>query len=474
MMFSDASQTGPLHAWLYDVDSGGKSWPMAPENQPLVTPPGAKLHVTAEGGQNTKADRYLKVPRAEGMATEPVTVGFDLRTGYWMIRNNGRSNSLRVQQYGLAGVPLYPGAAIPMGNEDVAVWIPIVNSRPRVNDRSEAFRLLILATEQPPQRLRSGGTLVITAPRRMLNPNQREAIIAYFGDHLSWPPLPAPHVRKQSEVENVAQESGLVKKPSVQRWARNRHDVLSGPDGLFTAADWYPKLGGNARTIGDNLAAFYRLVELRTITRSRVRLWAGENDVAPYVMLDEALTTSPARSRQPLRQPAGRGAGRGSALGRPRRRLERLGQRLKVGHGPEQRGGRRGREAVQAVAQHLGSLRADRLVDLHSLRGGLHAGGAQVAGIGHPADQAALVQRLDHPGQHRRVKALQLGQLGQPQRPAPVDQGQHGVLRGGEVRARGRFVEHAGEPRDDRAQPRHEFGVHHVLPGQLVCLPASN
>lgn len=292
MMFDDSNQTGPLYAWLYDVDQGGKSRLM-PGNRPLETPPGATLHITAEGGQNSQSDRYLKVPRAEGMATEPVTVGFDLRTGYWLIRNNGRSNSLRVQQYGLAGIPLYPGAAIPMGNEDVAVWIPIVNTKPRTNDKSEAFRLLILATEQAPQRLRRGETLLITAPRRMLTPNQQEAIIAYFGDHLSWPPLPAPHVRKKVEVEDIAESFSLRKEPTVERWARNRHDVLAGPDGLFTAADWYPKLGGSVRTIGDNLAAFYRLVELRTITRKRVQRWAKEHDVLPYIMLDPNLTVPP-------------------------------------------------------------------------------------------------------------------------------------------------------------------------------------
>jgi hypothetical protein len=293
MMYGDNNQTGPLYAWLYDVDQDGKSRLMMPGNRSLETPPGATLHITAEGGQNSQADRYLKVPRAEGMATEPVTVSFDLRTGYWQIRNNGRSNSLRIQQYGLAGVPLYPGAAMPMSNEDVAVWIPVVNTKPRANDKSEAFRLLILATEQAPQRLRGGVTLVITAPRRMLTPNQQEALIAYFGDHLSWPPLPAPHVRKQSEVEDIAEEFGLPKEPTIQRWARNRHDVLAGPDGLFTAADWYPKLGGSARTIGDNLAAFYRLVELRSITRRRVQRWARDHDVRPYIMFDPDLTVPP-------------------------------------------------------------------------------------------------------------------------------------------------------------------------------------
>ena len=75
------------------------------------------------------------------------------------------------------------------------------------------------------------------------------------------------YARRESEVEDIAEGFSLKKEPTIQRWARNRHDVLAGPDGLFTAADWYPKLGGSARNIGDNLAAFYRLVELRSITR---------------------------------------------------------------------------------------------------------------------------------------------------------------------------------------------------------------
>ena len=96
-------------------------------------------------------------------------------------------------------------------------------------------------------------------------------------------------MRKQSEVEDIAERSGLAKEPTVQRWARNRHDVLAGRDGLFTAADWYPKLGGNDRTIGDHLAAFHRLVELRSITRARVRRWARDQKVEPYVLFDRHL-----------------------------------------------------------------------------------------------------------------------------------------------------------------------------------------
>ncbi|HEY6493522.1 MAG TPA: hypothetical protein VIZ43_09630 [Trebonia sp.] len=284
-----ASFFGSLYVWLYDVDQDGKSRSMMPGNAPLVAAHSATLRVSDKGGQSTPTERYLKVPPAEGMSTEPVTVRLDTRTGYWLIRNSGHTNTLRVQQYGLAAIPLYPGATMPMSGEDVAVWIPVVPTKPRANDRSEAFRLLILATKEPPHPLRSGGTLRITVPRRILTPFQQEAIIAYFGDHLSWPPLPAPHVRKQSEVEDMAEQSGLVKEPTAQRWARNRHDVLAGRDGLFTAADWYPKLGGHDRTIGDNLSAFHRLVELRTITRVRVRRWAREQQVEPYLIIDGHL-----------------------------------------------------------------------------------------------------------------------------------------------------------------------------------------
>jgi hypothetical protein len=38
--------------------------------------------------------------------------------------------------------------------------------------------------------------------------------------------------------------------------------VLAGKDGLFTAADWYPRLGGPGRTLSNHLAVFHRLIEL--------------------------------------------------------------------------------------------------------------------------------------------------------------------------------------------------------------------
>jgi hypothetical protein len=285
-----------LSAWLYDVDQYGTSRPTWPDDrQPIKTvPSGAILHVSAsaDAAQDSPARRYLKAPPAEGMASEPVTVSLDEETGYWTIRNSARTNTLRVQQYGLPAVPLRPRAAMPMAGEDVAVWIPVVPRGPR-SRQSEAFRLLILAGIEPlreePEREQGMETKLITAPRQFLSPPTQEALIAYFGDHLSWPPLPAPHVRQQKEVEDIALRWGLGKHPTTQNWARNRHDVLAGKDGLFTAADWYPRLGGPGRTLSNHLAAFHRLVELRSITLSRVRRWAIEHHVEPYVIIDKQL-----------------------------------------------------------------------------------------------------------------------------------------------------------------------------------------
>jgi hypothetical protein len=277
-----------LRAWLYEVSSDGTSHPMGPPSgraMATVEANGA-LYVSVEGGQNTPTKRYLKAPPAEGMSTDPVTVGMDQRTGIWMIRNSGRTNTLRVQQYGLSAVPLRPQTAMPMAGRDVAVWIPVVPRGP-ASGKSESFRLLILAGPEPADGL--GPTKLITAPRRYLSEAKQEALIAYFGDHLSWPPLPAPHVRQQAEVEKIAYLHRLQKDPTPERWARNRFDVLAGRDGLFRDADWFPRLGGPDRTLANHLAAFYRLVELRTITLRRVCEWTRQHDVAPYTLIDKQL-----------------------------------------------------------------------------------------------------------------------------------------------------------------------------------------
>ncbi len=279
-----------LRAWLYEVDQDGTSHPMGEDGrQPMKTvPEGAALRVSVEGGQDTGGERYLRVPSAHGMSSEPVTVGADPRTRLWMIRNSGRTNTLRVQPYGLPATPLRPGASISMFSEDAAVWIPVARHAGPA-DRGESFRLLMLSAPEPPRPPRpEGGTTFITAPRRPLTSAMQEALIAYFGEHLSWPPLPAPHVRQQKEVEGLMLRHGLQK---PQNWARNRHDVLAGRDGLFTAADWYPRLGGPDRAIANHLAAFHRLVELGTITLHRVRQWAVAHRVEPYLIIDRQLGT---------------------------------------------------------------------------------------------------------------------------------------------------------------------------------------
>lgn len=290
----DPSPLASVCAWLYDVDQYGKSRRMratadSPIPIPMETvPPGEALHVAVDDGRNahkTQKQRYLWVPQAEGMASNPVTISLDVRTAHWTIRNSGHTNTLRVQQYGLSAVPLRPGAEMPMTGEDVAVWIPVEPRERRLNEKGEAFRLLILNAKEPP-RASGTQTKLITAPTRYLTEAKQEALVAYFGLHLSWPPLPAPHVRQQLEVDEIATNNNLGKS---KNWARNRHDVLAGEDGLFTAADWYPRLGGAGRSLSNHLAAFYRLVELGTITLPRVRRWATGHQVEPYVIIDRQL-----------------------------------------------------------------------------------------------------------------------------------------------------------------------------------------
>ena len=285
-----AGNDGPagLRAWLYEVRPDGTSHLMGPRTGRPMADIEARgvLHVSVEGGQNTPGRKYLKAPPAEGMSSDPVTVTMDPRNGFWMIHNSGITNTLRVQQYGLSAVPLRPQTAMPMAGRDVAVWIPVVPHG--TSTQSESFRLLILSTG-PEKQDGAGPTRLITAPRRYLSEAKQEALIAYFGDHLSWPPLPAPHVRQQAEVERIALQYGLPKAPTPERWARNRFDVLAGRDGLFRDADWFPRLGGPDRTLANHLAAFYRLVELRTITLRRVCEWATRHNVEPYALIDMQL-----------------------------------------------------------------------------------------------------------------------------------------------------------------------------------------
>jgi hypothetical protein len=287
---ASADTPDALRAWLFEVDQDGASTRMRDHRERCLKKgirPGAALEIGTEGGQDTPWKKYLKLPRADGMAAQPVTVAIDEDTGFWMIRNNGSTNTLRVQQYALGAVPLHPGASIAMSGEDVAVWIPVQPTWPQVSDKGEAFRLLLLRT--PRLSWKRGATTHITGPDRGMTSAMQEALIMYFGQHLSWPPLVAPHVRREAEVRGIAVEVGLVRASELEKWARNRHDVLAGKDGLFTAADWYPQIGGPQRALANHLAAFHRLVERRTITLARAALWAKEQKVTDFISIDSEL-----------------------------------------------------------------------------------------------------------------------------------------------------------------------------------------
>lgn len=278
-----------LRAWLFEVDQEGTSTPMLDYSGRClekVVQLGAVLVVSTEGGQDTPQKKHLKLPPSEGMATQPVSVFFDGNTGFWMLRNDGSTNTLRIQQYGLGAVPLHPGAFMAMSGQDVAVWIPVRPPLSRVSDKGEAFRLLQLRTAQ--LSWKAGRTKGV-AYDFAVTPNMEEALIAYFGEYLSWPPLVAPHVRGETEVREIAAEAGLIRQPDLKKWARNRHEVLTGNDGLFTAADWYPQTGGKQRTLANHLTAFHRLVERRTITLARAERWAKKYEVFDFISIDKYL-----------------------------------------------------------------------------------------------------------------------------------------------------------------------------------------
>jgi hypothetical protein len=282
-----------LRAWLFEVDQDGTSALMLDNSghrPEKVVHPGAVLEVSTEGGQDTLQKKHIKLPPFEGMATQPVAVFSDEDTGFWTIRNNGRTNTLRIQQYGLGAVPLHPGASMAMSGQDVAVWIPVRPSSSRSFGNGETFRLLLLRTAN--LSWNAGSTKPITRPERAVTAAMEEALVLYFGQYLSWPPLVVPHVRGETEVREIAAEAGLTREPDLKRWAFNRHAVLAGKDGLFTAAEWYPQIGGKQRTLANHLAAFQRLVERRTITLARAERWARVHDAFDFISVDGEVTTS--------------------------------------------------------------------------------------------------------------------------------------------------------------------------------------
>lgn len=282
----------PLYAWLYDVLLNGTchpTWGEKLSQGPKIVPSTATLRVSTEVGADSSQEKYLRVPTAVGMAIEPVAVSPDPDTGHWKIRNRGMTNNLRIQPYGLRAIPLRAAASMAMPGADVAVWIPVVRHDASPADRREAFRLLILHAPEPVRT--RGVTLDVTSTRvRALTTAMQEAIIVFFGEFLSWPPLPTPHVRQESEIKRIAQAHGLLADKG-EHWARNRNEVLSGADGLFTAeaGRWYPPLGGAVRSAGNYLPAFQRLIELGAVNSSMVRRWVEELRLESYLTIDGNL-----------------------------------------------------------------------------------------------------------------------------------------------------------------------------------------
>jgi hypothetical protein len=94
----------------------------------------------------------------------------------------------------------------------------------------------------------------------------------------------------------MVQNSGITNTLRVQQYGLSAVPLrpqtsmpMAGRDGLFRDADWFPRLGGPDRTLANHLAAFHRLVELRTITLRRVCEWAMRHEVEPYVIIDRQL-----------------------------------------------------------------------------------------------------------------------------------------------------------------------------------------
>src|SRR5580658_6976439 len=150
------------------------------------------------------------------------------------------------------------------------------------------------------------------------------------------------------------------------------------------------------------------------------------------------------------------------------RRPQVLGQVFQRGQRGGQGGLLFGGQAGHAFGQDGGSLRRDALIGLLALGGDLDAGGAEVVRVAQPPDQAERVKLADHPGQHGRVEALDLGEFGEAERAAVGDDAEHGRLRRGQpLPHRGR-VQLPREPQDDPPETDDGLLVHaHSPPPSL-------
>ena len=154
--------------------------------------------------------------------------------------------------------------------------------------------------------------------------------------------------------------------------------------------------------------------------------------------------------------------------GRARRvAAQALGQRLECRQRCEQRLHVVVGQLVEVRRQARAALRADALVQREAGGGGLDARGAAVVGVGLAADQPRLGEPAGDAREHRRVDALDLGELGQPQRAAARDGGEDGELGGGEALAGLSRAQVAGRDAERDAQPLDRFALYLRLRGHL-------
>jgi hypothetical protein len=270
---------GTLSARIYDIDEESQYFRTS---EAKTVPRGTRLHVAA-----ASADDGITLPLRPkaGMAVEPVVFEVDSSgSGNWLVRNNGHTNSLRVQPWGLRPFPLRSQTTVAMPSTDIAVWIPILPRGAEPGGRGETFRVLVAHTSELPTA--PGPTLNILDPKRKtFTDEQMEALLYYYGEMFSWPPHPAPHVRSAAELQRT------VPQPD-SRFADAKGRLID-PHALFRTSksgkrDWYPP-SGRPGSVDAYLPAVERLVEIGSLTLRLVYSFCRKLGVRDYVNIDEAL-----------------------------------------------------------------------------------------------------------------------------------------------------------------------------------------
>ena len=93
-----------------------------------------------------------------------------------------------------------------------------------------------------------------------------------------------PDASKIDAADRAAVQAQLARLvPGVEVLEVATHDWVADP----LAGETWPM--HRTGFLANHLAAFHRLVELRTITLRRVCEWARKHDVAPYLIIDRQL-----------------------------------------------------------------------------------------------------------------------------------------------------------------------------------------